>query len=183
VRPTLRKQQFFTQTIKPAAVLGYLWLFEYNVPLFLVKLNFSASPLEARILMLAGVVYINHHPVRLRWETIRPLQTIQLVISVFSFLKIRARILNFINLFQKLRRLVKRFYSRRRRFGRPLALIAYSGFLVFSKTRHYSYIEVDYRSLCAVLLPVRDFTNYYKYLWSLWINYWNYRTLGWKLVT
>jgi hypothetical protein len=24
VRPTLRKQQFFTQTIKPAAVLGYL---------------------------------------------------------------------------------------------------------------------------------------------------------------
>lgn len=56
---TYAQRRSFVLILRPASVLGYLWLFEFNVLMFLVKSGFCASLAQARTLLATGTVFIN----------------------------------------------------------------------------------------------------------------------------
>jgi ribosomal protein S4 len=63
------------------STVAYMWFFEFNLAVFLVKINFSESIKHAHALITKQLCVVNSDYVNARWVIVKPGDIIQLPLS------------------------------------------------------------------------------------------------------
>lgn len=180
---TERRVNLFFKAFTGIKALAYMWFFEFNLAVFLVKLNFSSSIKNAHGLINASLCTVNNHWASTRWMTVKPGDFIRLPISTYLLSWFKDNILRKLSTRYGHARFINRLFFRKRAGGIKKHKLRRSLALVWSKNKPFKFIETDPKTFTAVLLPYKNNFIYYRLTLTLWLNYWNFRVTLWKYKT
>ncbi len=177
---TTKHINMFFFSLKHISVLNYIWFLEYNCSLFLIKIKFSNSIKYSRFLFKNNLFFNNNILYFSKWTFFKVNTYNQLIICLWTFYKI-------LKFFKKLNMFllyIDLFYETNDNIVKNFTQIKkkYSNNYTF-KYLFFKYIEIDYKILTFILLPIISYKLYYNYILLMWFNYWNHRVVNWKFLS
>lgn len=179
---TEHRVNLFFKTLERFNAMTYMWFFEFNASIFLVKVGFTESMLHSIHLIGLGICSVSGELIRNRWQQIKPGAVIQMPLGLYHtqrLIFIMAHRLNFTKYYKSF---MYRFFLRKKlplKTGKRNNLIL----SIFNKYRSFKFIEFDVKTATAILLPYKDNMVYFRLIFIFWINYWNFRVVLWKYRT
>lgn len=180
---TERRVNLFFKVFSSIPTISYMWFFEFNLAVFLVKIYFSESIKHAHALITKQICTINLTYINTRWAIIKPGDIIQLPLSRLLSLWLRNSLLNKLNGAKRYAKLMTKLFFKKKVGGIRAYKKKKAISLVWSKHKTFKFIEIDPKTFSAALLPYANNSIYLKLVLTLWLNYWNYRVTLWKYNT
>lgn len=139
-------------------------MYDFNALMFLVKTGISANINFSKKLINYHFVFINNVVIRDQRAIVQPNSTFQIIVSylLFNFYKAHVyRLFYFLLFFKKyMKFFYKKVFNRKnRQFRKRLKNLS------FLKLKHLKFMESDYKSLTFILLPFKNNSVYYKYVY------------------
>lgn len=180
---TERKTNLFFKSFWKMSSMSYMWFFEFNISIFLVKAGFFESLFSSIKELNSNVVSLNGCFDLKQWIVIKPGDSIILAYSLFYILKIKQRLLDYFSIVKRFKKFFLKHALKRKIIFKSDRLFKKAKKVNMTKQVNLNYIETDWRIMRALLLPVKNNSVYYAYIFLKWLNYWNYKTVLWKYDT
>lgn len=170
--------------MKYFSVLNYIWLIEWSFLLFLIKIKLSNSIMYSLFLIFSSIINHNGCFYLTRWSVVTITTPIIIIFSYLSLLQFKLNFLRFNTLyfffisFNRYLKKIRRFYTS---LYNTLPNKIYS--LYYYQIVAFKYLEIDFKSLIFILLPLSNWKYFYCFIFFRWMNYWNNRIHNWKFLT
>lgn len=175
----------FYYHLKVLTSLEFVWFLEYNILFILIKLRVSWSLQFSFDLIRCGYVFSPHHPTFFKWSYLASFDRLQLVVSLYNFIKIKfffkkfKKFIKRINYFVWLKFKKKLKKCENRATHLPNKFVRF----YFFKFVFFKFVECDYKILSFIFLLPNNCVYYFSYIYLSWLNYWNNRVMNWKFLT
>lgn len=180
---TEHRTNLFFKTFSSMSTLAYMWFFEFNLAVFLVKVGFCSSLLVGNALVATDCCFVNGATGHSRWSLVKPGDLVQLPFGGFFLWWLINSLHHKLNITRRYSKLmVKLFFKRSPAALSPLKRKKALS-LTWSKQKPFHLIEIDPKTASAFLLPYKNNHIYFKLTFTMWLNYWNYRVTLWKYRT
>ena len=179
---TEKAKNWFFLMFRSFSVLNFIWLIEYGVLLFLIKIKLSNSLYNSIILIHKNIVQLNTNYNLNRWDYLLINLPSQLILNKKVLLTIKINIQKFYSLYHFFKKFSKIINSTKyiQSISLQNALPKKTLSWYYLKLFLYKYLEFDYKSLIFILLPINNWKYHYVFVYLTWLNYWNFKSLNWK---
>lgn len=180
---TEHRTNLFFKTFSTMSTLAYIWFFEFNLAVFLVKVGFAESIGKGHMLVATDNCALNggfSHP---KWTLVSPGDLVQLTFSGMFIWWLITSLGQKLNLTKRYAKLVAKLFFRKRSGGIRVPQQKKGLILTWSKQKPFHLFEIDPKTSSVFLLPYKNNSTYFRLVFTLWLNYWNYRIVLWKYRT
>lgn len=180
---TEHRANLFLKTFSSMSTLAYIWFFEFNLAVFLVKVGFTESIKKSHMLVASDSCALNGGFSHSRWTLVSPGDLVQMTLSGAFTWWLLSSLGQKLNLTQKYAKLVTKLFFRKKLGGVRVPKQKKALTLTWSKQKPFHLFEVDPKTASVFLLPYKNNATYFRLVFTLWLNYWNFRVVLWKYRT